>query len=252
MTDLTAREVVEKLHQYDDLPPFPKINIHFLATAPGNEHLLKFMTEKPDNPIRFKGKRIGIIATHGVEETEVSIPRKWFEARGAICHLVSPNHIEYAPAFGIQFPEIAKTHILAIQFTENAGWIPIDARIEEAAVEDYDAVYVPGGAWNPDQLRANLAVLSFLQKSSGDRQTLGRAVPRLAGLSKREADQWSEGDGLLADYGRHGQCGGHSVGPACGGRRERNHQPLYLRHPAICRCDCRSTYLNAKLKGDTK
>src|SRR6202040_2819391 len=125
MTDLTAREVVERLHQYDDLPSFPKINIHFLATAPGNEHLLKFMTEKPDNPIRFKGKRIGIVATHGVEETEVSIPRKWFEARGAVCHLV------------------------------------------------------------------------------------------------------------------------------CGGRRERNHQPLYLRHPAVCRCDCRSTYLNAKPKGDT-
>jgi protease I len=124
-------------------------------TRNDDTHLLKFMTEKPDNPIRFKGKRIGIIATHGVEETEVSIPRKWFEARGAICHLVSPNHIEYAPAFGIQFPEIAKTHVLAIQFTENSRWIPIDARIEEAAVEDYDAVYVPGGAWNPDQLRAN-------------------------------------------------------------------------------------------------
>ena len=75
MTDLTAREVVEKLHHYDDLLS-PKVNIHFLATAPGNEHLLKFMTEKPDNPIRFKGKRIGIIATHGVEETEVSIKRR--------------------------------------------------------------------------------------------------------------------------------------------------------------------------------
>jgi hypothetical protein len=124
---LTAQEVVEKLHQYDDLPSFPKVNIHFLATAPGNEHLLKFMTDKPDNPIRFKGKRISIIATHGVEETEVSIPRKWFEARGATCHLVSPNHIEYAPAFGMQFPEIAKTHVLAVQFTQNAGWIPIDA-----------------------------------------------------------------------------------------------------------------------------
>src|ERR1700751_910538 len=90
MTDLTARKVVEKLHQYDDLLSFPKVNIHFLATAPGNEHLLKFMTEKPDNPIRFKGKRIRIIATHTVEETEVSIPRKWFEARGAVCHFVSP------------------------------------------------------------------------------------------------------------------------------------------------------------------
>src|ERR1700721_4438492 len=173
MTALTAREVVEKLHQYDDLRPFPKINIPFLATAPGNEHLLKFMTEKPDNPIRLKVKRIGIIATHGVEETEVSIPRKWFEARGAIGHLVSPNHIEYAPAFGIQFPEIAKTHVLAIQFTENSGWIPIDARIQEATVEDYDAVYVPGGAWNPDQLRANSAVLSFLQKFQATGKPLG-------------------------------------------------------------------------------
>ena len=59
MTDLTAREVVEKLHQYDDLPSFPKINIHFLATVPGNEHLLKFSLlavwrglRRPPNPCR--------------------------------------------------------------------------------------------------------------------------------------------------------------------------------------------------------
>ena len=59
MTDLTPLEVVEKLRQYDDLPSFPKINIRFLATAPGNEHLLKFMTEKPDNPIRLTWGRLG-------------------------------------------------------------------------------------------------------------------------------------------------------------------------------------------------
>ena len=59
MTDLPAREVVGKLHQYDDLPSFPKINIHSLATASGNEHLLKFMTEKPDNPIRLTWGRLG-------------------------------------------------------------------------------------------------------------------------------------------------------------------------------------------------
>ena len=101
MTDLTAREVVEKLHQYDDLPSFPKINIHFLATAPGNEHLLKFMTEKPDNPIRFKGKRIAIIATHGVEETEVSIPRKWLEARRHLPSRLAQSHRIHA---GIRHP----------------------------------------------------------------------------------------------------------------------------------------------------
>ncbi|PYE15742.1 protease I [Paraburkholderia silvatlantica] len=163
MTNSSARDIVTALHAYDDLPPFPKVNIHFLATAPGNERLLEFMTERPANPGQFKGKRIGIIATHGVEETEVSIPRKWLEARGATCHLVSPRHIEYAAAFGIQFPEIAKTHVLAIQFTHNSGWIPVDAHIEAVSVDDYDAVYVPGGAWNPDQLRVNPGVLKFLQ-----------------------------------------------------------------------------------------
>jgi protease I len=61
----------------------------------------------------------------------------------------------------------------AIQFTENSGWIPIDARIEEATVEDYDAVYVRGGAWNPDQLRPNPAVLSFLQKFQATGKSLG-------------------------------------------------------------------------------
>ncbi|MFP3801999.1 hypothetical protein [Paraburkholderia sp. SIMBA_027] len=72
MTNSSARDIVTALHAYDDLPPFPKVNIHFLATAPGNERLLEFMTERPANPGQFKGKRIGIIATHGVEETEVS------------------------------------------------------------------------------------------------------------------------------------------------------------------------------------
>lgn len=46
-------------------------------------------------------------------------------------------------------------------------------RVEEATVEDYDAVYVPGGAWDPDQLRANPAVLSFLQKFKATGKPLG-------------------------------------------------------------------------------
>jgi hypothetical protein len=33
MTDLTAREVVETLHQYDDLTSFPKIKIHAVENA---------------------------------------------------------------------------------------------------------------------------------------------------------------------------------------------------------------------------
>lgn len=171
--DYTARQLVAKLHEFDAMPSQPKVNIHFLATAPGNEHLLKFMTEVPENKERFKGKRIGIIATHGVEETEVTIPRKWLEERGAKVDLVSPNHVEYPEDLGIQFPAIAKTHVLAIQFTTNSGWFPIDARVEETSVDDYDAIFVPGGAWNPDQLRSNKAVLKFLQDFQATGKPMG-------------------------------------------------------------------------------
>lgn len=38
MTVQSLRGAVMKLHEYE-LPTFPKVNIHFLATAPGNEHL---------------------------------------------------------------------------------------------------------------------------------------------------------------------------------------------------------------------
>lgn len=173
MVNQSDRDIVMKLHEFDAMPSQPKVNIHFMATAPGNEHLLKFMTEEPKDKSRFKGKRIGIICTHGVEESEVTIPRKWFENRGAKVDLVSPNHIEYPPEVGIQFPEIAKTHVLAIQFTTNSGWFPIDARLEDVSVDDYDAVYVPGGAWNPDQLRGNPAVLKYLQDFQKTGKPLG-------------------------------------------------------------------------------
>jgi protease I len=160
--------------------------------------------------------------------------------RGAICHLVSPNHIEYAPAFGIQFPEIAKTHVLAIQFTENSGWIPIDARVEEATVEDYDAVYVPESAWNPDQLRANPAVLSFLQKFQATGKPLGALchgsqVFLCAKLIKgRKATGYRP---IMEDMTNAGA----TVLDQPVVVDERNHQPLYLQNPAVCRCHCRST-----------
>jgi protease I len=47
MTALTAREVVDKLHQYDDLPLFLKVNIHFLAAAPGNDCRSTYLNAKP-------------------------------------------------------------------------------------------------------------------------------------------------------------------------------------------------------------
>jgi protease I len=163
MAEQSAREVVTLLHEYDNYPNIPKVNLHLLATAPGNEHLYAFMSDAPENAERYAGKKIAIIITHGAEEAEISIPKKWFEDRGATVDIVSPNFIDYPEAFGVQWPEVAKTHVLAVQFMQNSGWLPVDARVEEISVDDYDALIVPGGAWNPDQLRVNEAVLQYLR-----------------------------------------------------------------------------------------
>src|SRR5450432_1648710 len=45
---------------------------------------------------------------------------------------------------------------------ENAGWVAIDRYLGEAAVSDYDALVLPGGAWNPDSLRGDLNARAFV------------------------------------------------------------------------------------------
>jgi len=44
---------------------------------------------------------------------------------------------------------------------ENAGWVKIDRFLGEAKASEYDAVVVPGGAWNPDALRASPEAQAF-------------------------------------------------------------------------------------------
>jgi hypothetical protein len=90
MTDLAAREVVEKLHQYDNLPSFPKINIHFLATAPGNEHLLKFMTE--NRTIEF-----GLKANASVLSRHMVSKKPKFRFRGNGSRRGAPSAISSRP-----------------------------------------------------------------------------------------------------------------------------------------------------------
>ena len=78
-------------------------------------------------------------------------------------HLVSPR-VEPAPnAYGVQMPEAARTHVLTVKFMGNAGWFPMDRHLGEADAGEYDAVVLPGGAWNPDTLRADPQAVAFIR-----------------------------------------------------------------------------------------
>lgn len=98
------------------------------------------------------GKRIAILATNGVEQLEMTEPRKALEAAGAKVDLVSP----------------AQGKVQAWQHMEKGDQFPIDAPLDAADASNYDALVLPGGVANPDQLRAMPKAVRFV-KSFFDR-----------------------------------------------------------------------------------
>ena len=96
----------------------------------------------------LKGKKVAIIAADGVERVELEQPREAVENAGATTELIS-----------LEAGEIqAMDHDL-----QPAKKIPVEKAIADAAVDDYDGLILPGGVANPDKLRQDESVISFLQ-----------------------------------------------------------------------------------------
>jgi protease I len=95
------------------------------------------------------GKKIAIIATNGVEQVELTEPRKAVEAAGAQTELLS-----------IESGEIqAMNHDL-----EPADTFTVDKLVADANQSDYDGLILPGGTVNADKLRADDGVVAFVQE----------------------------------------------------------------------------------------
>jgi deglycase len=96
---------------------------------------------------KLKGKKIAILAADMVERVELVEPRKALEEAGAKTELLS----------------IKPGKIDAFDHFDKAEQIKVDRLVEEADASDYDALMVPGGVGNPDQLRGDENVVSFVR-----------------------------------------------------------------------------------------
>lgn len=134
-----------------------------LLNAPGNEALKAFFFTPVKNPTILKGKRIAVLAADGFEEIELTGPVWYFKQLGATVDIVSPKFVPAPERYGLMHPEMSKTHIMAIQYLQPVGWIKFDRTADQIKVEEYDAVFIPGGAWNPDNLRYDKDVIKFLR-----------------------------------------------------------------------------------------
>jgi protease I len=108
-------------------------------------------------PNELRGKKIAFIATEGVERVELTEPWKAVEEAGATPELIS---IEDSPFHAWNHFEKADT------FTP-------DKTAEEAQVDDYDALVLPGGVANPDQLRSDENVVGFIRDFAATGKPIG-------------------------------------------------------------------------------
>jgi deglycase len=106
----------------------------------------------------LNGKKIAFIAADGVEEVELVKPREAVENAGATVELLS-----------IETGEIQSMN----EDINKSEKYSVDKAIGDASVDDYDGVVLPGGVVNPDNLRVEEDVISFLQEFAKTGKPIG-------------------------------------------------------------------------------
>jgi protease I len=96
---------------------------------------------------RISEARVLIVATDGFEDWELFGPRQILQQRGAEVVLAS---LKLDPIQGAIHDDPSRT-------------IRPDLTIDDANAEDFDALILPGGVRNPDQLRLHSNVIALIQ-----------------------------------------------------------------------------------------
>jgi len=95
---------------------------------------------------KLEGKRVAILVADGFEQVELVEPKKVLEEAGATTQIVSP----------------ADGEVQGWHHDEKADRFPVDMPLNRARSDDYDALLLPGGVRNPDQLRVLTRAIEFV------------------------------------------------------------------------------------------
>src|SRR5687768_14947963 len=96
---------------------------------------------------RLRGKTIAILVTDGFEEVELDAPRQALDDAGAKTVLVAPK----------------EGWVQGFHHRDKSEPYPVDKRLRGVRAEEFDGLLLPGGALNPDQLRAIPEAVAFVR-----------------------------------------------------------------------------------------
>jgi protease I len=94
------------------------------------------------------GRKIAILVAEGFEQSEMIEPRRALEQAGAETEIVSP----------------AQGEVQGWNHFDKADRFHVDVPLDQANAEDYDALLLPGGVANPDQLRTQPKAVQFVKQ----------------------------------------------------------------------------------------
>ncbi|MCK8490322.1 MULTISPECIES: type 1 glutamine amidotransferase domain-containing protein [Spirosoma] len=95
----------------------------------------------------LQGKKIAALMTEGFEQVEFTEPKKALQDAGATVHLIAPKG----------------GSVKAWDETEWGETFDADLPLAGADPSQYDALLLPGGVMNPDNLRTEQQAIKFIQ-----------------------------------------------------------------------------------------
>ena len=102
------------------------------------------------------GKRIAILATDRFEEVELTGPQQALRDAGAQVDVIAPH----------------SGAIQGMNHFDIGNQIAVDRTLAEARPEEYDALLLPGGVANPDQLRIDPDAVRFVRSVYDQRKPI--------------------------------------------------------------------------------
>jgi len=96
---------------------------------------------------QLTGKKVAILVDNGFEQIEMTDPKQALDDAGAHTHLVSPQ----------------KNKVKGWDHTDWGDEYDVDVVLNDASADDYDALLLPGGVMNPDNLRRDEHAQKFVR-----------------------------------------------------------------------------------------
>lgn len=94
---------------------------------------------------KLDGKKVAILVADGFEQVEMTKPREALDEAGAQTKIVS----------------LKSGKIQGMNHAEKGDNFDVDLTVDEARPEEFDALMIPGGLYNPDAMRTNQKALEF-------------------------------------------------------------------------------------------